>query len=280
VRGDAASDIGRAVYRVVVEYDGTDFAGMQFLPGMRTVSGEIERVLSRLFAEPIKISVAGRTDAGVHAIGQVISFSAHDRFPIERLAIALNSNLPADVSARDAARAEPRFSARFHAIERRYTYVALNRRAPSAVLRRFAHHEYRSVDLERMRRAALTLIGEHEFRSFCGGPPETDSTIRTLHELIVEREGDLLRFHFRGSGFLRRMVRIITGTLLEIGVGKIPLADLTGILAARDRRLAGPTAPPEGLYLTGVRYPDFDSAPLEPHGLLGPRSGRSSSDRF
>ncbi len=226
---------------------------------MRTVAGELERVLSQLFDQPIKVSAAGRTDAGVHALGQVISFSAHAGFPIERLALALNSALPADLSARDAVRTAGGFSARFDALERRYRYVVLNRRDPSAVWRRFAYCEPRALNDERMRRAAAHLVGTHDFSSFCGLLPESGGTVRTLTDLMVEREADFVRFHFRAGGFLHRMVRIITGTLLEVGSGRRAEDEPLAMLAARDRRTAGVTAPPQGLFLVGVRYATFDS---------------------
>jgi tRNA pseudouridine38-40 synthase len=246
-------------YRVVVEYDGTDFNGLQYLPGLRTIAGELETALSRLFDRAIKITAAGRTDAGVHATGQVISFAGHDAFPVERLAIALNSALPPDVSARDAVRAEPRFSARLSAIERYYTYVVLNRRDPSAPLRRWSHHEYRALDLDRLRRGAAHLVGKHDFLSFCGVPPDRGGTVRTLNAIEVERNGDVVLVHFRGKGFLHRMVRTITGTLLEVAAGRRDPDELPAVLAACDRRAAGLTAPPQGLFLTGVRYPEYSS---------------------
>jgi tRNA pseudouridine38-40 synthase len=251
--------LGEAVYRVVIEYDGTEFSGFQYQPQERTVAGEVEMALSRLFDRPIKVTAAGRTDAGVHAIGQVVSFTGHDAFPVERLAIALNSALPRDVSARDAAVAEPRFSARLSAIERNYTYVVLNRREPSAPMRRWSHHEYRALDLTRVAQAAGDIVGTHDFASFCGVVPEQGGTVRTLHAIETEREGDLVLLRFRGNGFLHHMVRIIAGTLLEAGCGRRDPQGMATILAARDRRAAGPTAPPEGLFLTGVRYPDFSS---------------------
>jgi tRNA pseudouridine38-40 synthase len=250
-----------ATYRVVVEYDGTDFCGFQFQPEMRTVAGELERALSRLFDRPVKVTAAGRTDAGVHALGQVISFVSHAGFPIEKLGIALNSALPDDLSARDAARVDDDFSARLSALERSYTYLVFNRREPSATMRRWSHFEHRRLDLEAMRAAASCFIGTHDFVSFCGMLPERGGTIRTLHALEIERSGDLVRFTFRGKGFLHRMVRILTGTLLEIGSGRRAGDSAPAMLAARDRREAGLTAPPQGLFLVGVRYPDFSSEP-------------------
>lgn len=218
-------------------------------------------MLSRLFDEPIKLTAAGRTDAGVHAVGQVISFIAHADFPIDKLTIALNSALPQDVTARDAERVDPNFSARSSAIDRAYTYVILNRSEPSAVARRWSCFEFRPLDLELMRRAAGDLIGEHDFLTFCGVYPERGGTIRTLQSLEIERGGDFIRLHFRAGGFLHRMVRIISGSLLEIGSGRRPPDAIPGLLAARDRRAAGLTAPPQGLFLVEVRYPGFSSKP-------------------
>ncbi|MEO6990828.1 MAG: tRNA pseudouridine(38-40) synthase TruA [Candidatus Baltobacteraceae bacterium] len=247
------------MYRLVVEYDGTGFCGAQYLPDQRTVAGTLESALSRLFESPIKLTIAGRTDAGVHALGQVVSFRGRADFPVERLAIATNSQLPNDVSVRDASRVADDFSARFSAFERRYAYLVLARAAPCAPFRRFAHFEYRELDLEGLREAARTLVGEHDFASFCADPPLRGGTVRTIRAFEIERDADLVRFRLRGNGFLHRMVRIVVGTLLEIGTGRRHLAELPAILAARDRRVAGPTAPPQGLFLTGVSYPGFES---------------------
>jgi tRNA pseudouridine38-40 synthase len=217
-------------------------------------------VLSRLFAQPIKVTAAGRTDSGVHAAGQVISFSAHDAFPVDKLSIALNSALPPDLTARDAVVAPAGFSARHSALERRYVYAVLARRDPSAVLRRFVHHEHRALDLERMRAGAFHLLGEHDFVTFCGVIPDRGGTVRTVSALDIESDGEIVRFHVRGQSFLHRMVRIMVGTLLEVGAGRREPGDVATILAARDRRSAGATAPPQGLVLADVEYADFSSA--------------------
>ena len=257
-----------------MEYDGTDFCGFQFQPELRTVAGELEDALARLFAQPVKVTVAGRTDAGVHAAGQVISFVAHDAFPVDKLSIALNTSLPPDLSARDAERVDAEFSARNSALERCYTYAVLNRRDPSAVLRRFAHHEYRPLDLARMRAAAAPLVGEHDFATFCGYLPDRGGTVRTLHAIEIEGDGELVRFHLRGGGFLHRMVRIVVGTLLDVGAGRREPSDVAAMLAARDRRIAGPTAPAAGLVLADVVYPGFRSgAP----GFTWPPGARASA---
>jgi len=253
------SERGSASYRVVIEYDGTDFCGFQFQPQERTIAGELEAVLSRLFGQTIKVTGAGRTDAGVHALGQVISFTAHDAFPVERLAIALNSALPADLSARDAARVEPRFSARLSATERHYFYVVLASKRPSAAMRRFSHFEHRELDLDRMRRGAAGFVGTHDFASFCGVPPDNGDTVRTVRGVEILEHRELVLIHTRANGFVHRMVRIMVGTLLEIGCGRRPEDSLPAIFEARDRSAAGLTAPPQGLFLAGVTYPDFSS---------------------
>jgi tRNA pseudouridine38-40 synthase len=251
-------------YRAVVEYDGTDFCGLQFQPELRTVAGEIERALGTLFAEPVKISAAGRTDAGVHACGQVISFRSTRLFPDGRLALALNATLPSDISVRCAGVAPDGFSARFDAEARVYAYRIVNRPMPAALERRFAHHVHRPFDLELARRAALDLLGEHDFAAFCGVAPEHGGTVRTVHGIELERAGELIRLKIAGRGFLHRMVRISVGTLIEIATGRRPPDDIPAILASKDRRRAGYTAPAAGLCLVGVRYPDFDSEQPSP----------------
>lgn len=223
------------------------------------MAGELERALGTLFAEPVKISAAGRTDAGVHALAQVISFRSERAFPVERLALALNANLPPDVSVREAARAPDGFSARFDALARTYLYRVVNRPMPSAVESRFAHHVHRPIDLALARAAAADLLGEHDFVAFCGVLPERGGTVRSVERIDVERDGALVRFRITGSGFLHRMVRISVGTVLEIATGRRAPDDVPAIFASRDRRRAGYTAPAGGLFFAGARYADFDS---------------------
>ena len=246
-------------YRVVVEYDGTLFSGLQFQPEERTVAGELQRALSVLFAEPIRISAAGRTDAGVHASGQVISFTSERAFPAGRLVLALNANLPPDLSARDAAVVEDGFSARFDALARVYVYRILNRPFPSAVSRRFDHHVHQPIDLSTMRAASHDLLGEHDFIAFCGMLPLRGGTVRTINSIEVTRHGDNVRLRIIGGGFLHRMVRISVGTLIEIATGRRAPDEIPAIIASRNRKRAGYTAPAAGLMLVGVRYAGFDS---------------------
>ncbi len=246
--------------RAVVEYDGTAFHGLQFQPSARSVAGELERALSALLQHEVKITAAGRTDAGAHATGQVVSFRTAARFPFERLAIAANAALPKDVSVREVAIVSEDFSARFSAVERTYVYAIFNRPEPSPLLAPFAYHAWNPIDVDRFSEGAQQVIGEHDFRSFCGMLPESGATIRTVTCLNAVRKGDLIRVEIRADGFLHRMVRTIVGTLVECGNGRRDPKDVTGILQARDRAAAGLTAPSQGLYLAGVRYKDgYDS---------------------
>jgi tRNA pseudouridine38-40 synthase len=227
---------------------------------VRTVAGELEKHLTSLLRHSVKITAAGRTDAGVHATGQVVSLKTEAAFPFERLAIALNSALPKDVAIRDVAIVAEDFSARFSALERTYVYVIYNKPEPSPLLKDYAFHVWHAMDMDRFLEGAAHLIGEHDFRSFCGMLPESGPTIRTVKLLNAERFGDIIRVEIRADGFLHRMVRTIVGTLVECAIGRRDPAAIPETLRARDRSAAGLTAPPQGLYLAGVRYRDgFDS---------------------
>jgi|HubBroStandDraft_4_1064222.scaffolds.fasta_scaffold00005_72 tRNA pseudouridine38-40 synthase len=220
---------------------------------MRTVAGVLEGTLGQLFGESVKVTGAGRTDAGVHATGQVVSLSTESGFPFDRLLVALRGLLPPDLSVREAVCVEKGFSARFSARGRTYVYAILNRPQRSALLARYAAYIAPVLDLDAMREAAAHLVGEHDFRSFAAAGPE-DRTLRRLTHLEIEPRGELVRAEVRADGFLRHMVRTIVGTLVECGAGRRAADSLPAVLAACDRRAAGPTAPPEGLYLAGVWY--------------------------
>lgn len=207
----------------------------------------------------MKITAAGRTDAGVHAAGQVVSFATDRDFPIDRLLLAINANTPDDLAVRRADVMPDGFSARFDALERVYDYLILNRGFPSALWRRRAWFVVRRIDDERFVAAAAPLIGEHDFVTFCGELPERGGTVRELRAIALDRDGDLLRVTVRGNAFLHRMVRVIVGTLVASSTGYRDVGFAGRALAARDRTAAGPTAPPHGLYLAGVRYADLDT---------------------
>ncbi|HEY9084904.1 MAG TPA: tRNA pseudouridine(38-40) synthase TruA, partial [Candidatus Tyrphobacter sp.] len=205
---------------------------------MRSVAGVLEDALARIFGERIAVTGAGRTDSGVHASGQVVSFALLRAFPMDRLALALNRVLPDDVGVRNVAVVDAAFSARFWARSRTYVYALLCRPEPSALLVRYAWHVSRSLDLAAMQAAAAYLIGEHDFRSFCGVPPESGECVRRVRELALDRRGELLRLAISADGFLHHMVRTIVGTLVECGRGRRDPAALPRVLAARDRTAA------------------------------------------
>ncbi len=240
-------------YRLVLEYDGTDFHGWQLQPGMRTVQGEIEAALERLFGAPLRVTAAGRTDAGVHAAGQVVSFRAARVLDPEVVRRALDALTGFDLAVRAADVVADDFDPRRSARRRRYVYRLWQRRAPSPFWRRFAWHIPYRLDVEAMSRAAAQLLGEHDFSSFRAAGCDAAHPIRRVWSSELRRDGDLLRYEIEANAFLRHMVRNITGTLVEIGAGQRD-PDLRPLLAARDRTQSGPTAPAHGLCLVEVRY--------------------------
>lgn len=241
-------------FRATVEYDGTDFAGFQWQHGARTVQGALEEALRERAGLATRVTAAGRTDAGVHSLGQVVSFGCDTRIPAGRMTLALNGVLPPDVTVREAREAPPEFSARFSASSRVYCYVVLNRSTPSALWRRYSALYRGDLDVEAMRSAAPLLLGERDFAALANEHPAGASTFRNLMSLRVWRRGPIVLMRVEANAFLRGMVRTLAGTLLEIGAGKRDAAWLEETLISRDRRCAGPTAPPQGLCLIKVRY--------------------------
>lgn len=226
------------------------------------MAGVLEDALSRLFGEPIKITGAGRTDAGVHATGQVISLQTNASFAFDRLTVALNGLLPDDCAVRESCVVRDDFSARFSARERTYVYAIMNRRERSAMLGHSAWHVPYALDLSAMREASAYFLGERDFAAFCtaAASREANSTLRTVSRFNVERRGQLIRVEISANAFLHRMVRTLVGTLVDCGRGRRDAHEMPAILASRDPSAAGPVAPAHGLYLAGVRYDDgYDS---------------------
>lgn len=240
-------------YRLTMSYDGTNRPGWQRLaPNDRSIQGRLEAALTELFGQPVEVNGSGRTDAGVHAAGQVASFTAPERDP-EELLRRLRHLLPADIGALTLEQAPPRFHARLSAVGKTYVYRIWNSPVPDVFARRFRVCVPQRLDDEAMRRAAADLVGTHDFTSFCVRGKK--SAVRTLTELSVRREGDALTLTFSADGFLHHMVRILTGTLLEVGLGKRPAGSMPALLAEKRRAAAGQTAPAAGLCLMEVRYP-------------------------
>lgn len=256
-------------FKLTIAYDGTDFHGWQkqHPPGaepLRTVQGVVEDVLRRLLGVPLQLVGASRTDAGVHALGQVAHFEADSRVPLERLAEAANSRLPKDVEIISAEVAPyPTFDAITHAVAKQYRYRLFNAAHRPLTLRHVVYHCWTPLDIDRMNQAACRLVGTHDFGGFAAAGHGRECTTRTIFACRVEREPAFdpeVRIVVEGNGFLYNMVRIIAGTLVEVGRGRFEPEVIDQIIASADRRHAGPTLPPEGLCLQWIEYPDADPA--------------------
>ena len=240
-------------YRLIVEYDGTDFHGWQLQPQARTVQGELETAIARLVGTPLRASSAGRTDAGVHAAGQVVCFHAERAIAPPVVRRALNAMTGADLAVRAVECVADDFDPRRHAASRRYVYRIWNRREPSPFWRRYSWLVPRDLDVSAMQHAAAQLVGEYDFSSFRGAGCDAAHPRRRVVCSRFSTDGPMLAYEIEATAFLRHMVRNIIGTLIEVGLGQRP-ADLLPLLAARDRTQAGATAPACGLCLVEVRY--------------------------
>ncbi|NPV91709.1 MAG: tRNA pseudouridine(38-40) synthase TruA [Firmicutes bacterium] len=240
--------------KLVMEYDGTGFAGFQIQPSGRTVQGVLQEALEKLTGKPVKVVGAGRTDAGVHARGQVASFQTESGIPGERFAPALNGCLPEDLRILESGEAPPEFHARYSATRKTYEYLIYRKTEGAVMHRDHALVLTGELDLEAMREAAAHLVGTHSYRSFCASGSGVKGFIRTVEELTLEEPGEWLRFTVTADGFLYHMVRNIVGTLLLVGQGRLNPAEVKTIRDSEDRTKAGPTAPAPGLYLVRVEY--------------------------
>jgi tRNA pseudouridine38-40 synthase len=240
---------------LVVEYDGSYAHGMQRQSALPTIAGALEETLSTLCGHPVRVVSAGRTDAGVHATGQVVSFATGADIDVRRLPIALSAMLRgAHIAVVRAVERAPDFSARRCALARTYRYRILNRPAPSPLYQHRAFHIGAPLDLDAMRAAGVALVGAHDFAAFCASPPERGGTRRTVTSLAMERERDIIDLWITADSFLHHMVRIVVGTLVEIGRARRPVDDVRRLLTPAGRAESGFTAPAHGLYLERVHY--------------------------
>lgn len=241
---------------VTVSYDGTDFNGFQSQPYGRTVQQEIEKALKALTGEDILIIGSGRTDAGVHAYGQVFNFYTVSTIPVERFAIALNTRLPKDIVILAAYEVSEYYHARKSAKRKTYRYTIDMGKFPDVFNRHYSFHHPTPLQVEAMQEGLRHLVGEHDFTSFTSIHSTKPHHVRTIYEAYLEQQGTMLHMYVTGNGFLYNMVRVIMGTLLWVGQGKLKPDDMKRILEGRSRALAGPTAMSHGLILMQVEYPD------------------------
>lgn len=239
---------------LVVAYDGTNYCGWQVQPNGITVQSELNRCLSDLLGRKTETIGASRTDAGVHALGNIAVFDTDSRIPGEKFSYALNQRLPEDIRIQLSEEVEADFHPRFCDSEKTYEYCILNRRFPMPTERLYSYFYYYPLDLEAMREAGEYLVGTYDFASFCGCGAQVKTTVRTVTGVQIKKEDDKVKIRIQGRGFLYNMVRIITGTLIEIGAGKYPPEQMKKILEAKDRGAAGPTAPACGLTLIGIKF--------------------------
>ncbi len=251
-----------------IEYDGTGFFGWQRQREVNSIQGELEKALSQVANESIEIFCAGRTDAGVHATGQVIHFETHALRDMRGWIMGANSNLPTGIAVRWAKPVRDDFHARFSATARRYRYIIYNCKYRPAILGQGLSHYHQNLDVSLMQQAAALLLGEHDFSSFRAIQCQSKTPFRNLMHLQIERYQDFIVIDIKANAFLHHMVRNITGCLLEIGMKKRPPSWIAELLAAKDRTLAAATAKAEGLYLVAVDYPPAFEIPALPMGPL------------
>ncbi len=258
-------------YAIGVEYDGSGFYGWQTQRQEPTVQATVEQALSRVADHPVSVVCAGRTDTGVHGLCQVAHFDSPAERSTRSWILGVNSNLPDTVSVLWLQAVDDHFHARFSALARRYRYVILNRWIRPAVAHGRVSWQRRPLEAGAMHDAAQVLLGEHDFSSFRSSGCKANHPVREIQALTVTRDGDRVTIDVTANGFLYHMVRNIAGTLMEVGLGDRPEGWVAEVLAARNRRVAGVTAPPDGLYFTGVRYPDHFALPAEPAAFPDPR---------
>lgn len=241
--------------KLVVAYEGTNYCGWQIQPSGITIEGVLNKALSELLKEDIKVTGASRTDSGVHSLGNVAVFDTETRIPPEKICYALNQRLPEDIVVQSSCEVAPDFHPRHCYSEKTYEYRILNRKIPIPTLRKDTYFYYRNLDVEKMKRAAAYLVGTHDFKSFCSIHTAVEDTVRTILSCEVEKYlQDIITIRVTGTGFLYNMVRIIAGTIIQVGIGEKEPGDIKGILEKKDRSAAGPTAPAHGLTMIGIVY--------------------------
>lgn len=241
--------------KLTIEYDGKDFNGWQKQPNKLNIQGTIERAISEITGEEnIELNASGRTDAGVHALGQVANFKTNSSIPIEKMAIAINSRLKKSIVIKDAEEVDERFHSRLTCKKKTYRYVINNSKFPSAIYRNLECHINQTLDVDKMKEAVKYFEGEHDFKAFKASGTSSKSSVRTIYKANVYNDNERIYIELTGNGFLYNMVRIIAGTLVDVGTGKIQPEEIQNIIEEQKRENAGKTLPPQGLFLVNVEY--------------------------
>ncbi len=245
--------------KLTIEYDGTAYHGWQSQVNAVAVQDVVTAALQKLTGEDIIITGSSRTDTGVHALGQVCNFFTGSSIPADKFAFALNAILPEDIVIRKSEEVTEDFHARFSTIGKKYRYLFYNSVFPSALMRSRAYHVFYPLDVNAMKEAAECFKGTHDFAAFSAAGSSVKTTVRTITDCSIKRDNDIVEFTVTGNGFLYNMVRIIAGTLVDVGIGRLEPKAIPEIVAALDRKKAGRTAPPHGLYLVEIYYEDIYS---------------------
>lgn len=241
--------------KIIIEYDGKNFAGWQNQPNKTSIQGELERALKEITGEDIDIIASGRTDAGVHAIAQSANFHSNTKIDIEKIPYALNAKLPKSIIVKDAEEVDERFHSRYNCKGKTYRYIINNNEFPSAINRFREFHISQRLDINKMKKALKFFEGTHDFKGFkSSGGSEKKTTVRTITKAELKEKDGIITVELSGDGFLYNMVRIIVGTIVDVGLGKIKPDDIPEIIESKDRTKAGKTLPPHGLYLVSVKY--------------------------
>ena len=240
--------------KLTIEYDGKDFNGWQKQPNKLNIQGTIEQAIKNITGEEVELNASGRTDAGVHALGQVANFKTNSQIPIEKFAIAINSRLKKSIIIINAEEVDERFHSRLTCKRKTYRYIINNSIEGSAIYRNLETHIPQKLDINKMEKALKYFEGEHDFKAFKASGTSSKNSVRTIYKTNIYKENNRIYIELTGNGFLYNMVRIIVGTLVEVGLGKIEPEKIQDIIKSKKRENAGKTLPPNGLYLVNVEY--------------------------
>lgn len=240
--------------KLTIEYDGKDFNGWQKQPTKLNIQGEIERAIESITGEEVELTSSGRTDAGVHALAQVANFKTKSNLPVEKFAVAINSKLKKSIRIQNAEEVEERFHSRYNCKQKTYRYIINNGEQSSAIYRNLEYFVPIKLNIGEMKKAIKFFEGKHDFKGFKASGTSSKSSIRTIYKACIKEERDRIIIELTGNGFLYNMVRIIAGTLVDVGLGKIRADEIISIIESKDRTKAGKTLPPYALYLVKVEY--------------------------